>query len=362
MAILEVDRRLFALKIDAVFQTEEIVVKPMHPSQAHLESYIGVTVLGDGKIAPILNIEGIAKAQMTAIHFRTDQEDKKEETFHSQSDGAQRMLLFQSGQQERFAFPLVLIHKMEILSRRQLDFVGNKRFADIDGVTTEIVTMDQAFSVSELDRELTEDIVLLPKHMRKSIGIAVSKICGIVSLIPTFNHRQSLEKGLLGTAVVDGNLTLFPDLYQMIENIDPKVVKGKGRNSTSHSSIKILLAEDNPFFRQLVRTYLRSDNYQITSTTNGQEALDCLATESFDLLLSDLEMPIMTGWELAQKVRSSDQARIRAMPLLALTALNSELDRTKALDAGFEHFLVKLERESFLDSLAAIVSVSCSDK
>jgi two-component system chemotaxis sensor kinase CheA len=135
---------------------------------------------------------------------------------------------------------------------------------------------------------------------------------------------------------------------------------GKGRNE-SHSfagaapdeKIKILLAEDLPFFSRVVKSYLESDGYEVITAENGREALDKLLQIKVDVVISDIEMPIMTGIELVRAIRANDA--LRDLPVIALTSLTGESNIEKGLRAGFDQYEYKLDRIRLLECIRNVL-------
>jgi signal transduction histidine kinase/CheY-like chemotaxis protein len=101
----------------------------------------------------------------------------------------------------------------------------------------------------------------------------------------------------------------------------------------------VLIAEDNEINQQVIRELLESLGLEITLTRNGQEALDALTQKQFDIMLCDMQMPVMSGYEAAEFVRM-DPAYDR-MPIIALTAHAMEGDREKCLQSGMNDYLTK---------------------
>jgi two-component system chemotaxis sensor kinase CheA len=81
-----------------------------------------------------------------------------------------------------------------------------------------------------------------------------------------------------------------------------------------------------------------------------------LTGQQFDLVVSDIEMPEMDGWKLARAVRG--QLGLRDLPLLALTTLNSDQDRQRAFEYGFDGYEIKIDRESFLARVSQLLGDS----
>src|SRR5271155_103926 len=99
---------------------------------------------------------------------------------------------------------------------------------------------------------------------------------------------------------------------------------------------RILFVEDDDMSRDVISTRLLRSGYDVTMVENGQKALDVVATQTFDLIILDMSMPGLTGWETATKLKASPATA--SIPLLALSAHAMSMDRKKALDAGCGDF------------------------
>jgi two-component system, cell cycle response regulator DivK len=102
----------------------------------------------------------------------------------------------------------------------------------------------------------------------------------------------------------------------------------------------ILVVEDNVDNRRiLVYRLRRIGDFRIVEASNGQEALDAVATEQPDLIFMDLKMPVMDGWEATQRIRTAETGR--RVPIIALTAQAMAGDEQKALAAGCDDYVAK---------------------
>ena len=99
---------------------------------------------------------------------------------------------------------------------------------------------------------------------------------------------------------------------------------------------RILFAEDDEMSRDVIATRLQRSGYDVVMVENGQKALDAVAVQSFDLIILDMSMPVLAGWEVAARLKATPATA--AIPILALSALAMNADRKKALDAGCGDF------------------------
>lgn len=99
---------------------------------------------------------------------------------------------------------------------------------------------------------------------------------------------------------------------------------------------KILVADDEQKIREVVRMYLEKEGFTVQEAADGQEALDYLAKEKWDLLVLDLMMPKRDGWEVCREARKKS-----GIPIIMLTAREAEIDRVLGLELGADDYVVK---------------------
>jgi CheY-like chemotaxis protein len=116
-------------------------------------------------------------------------------------------------------------------------------------------------------------------------------------------------------------------------------------------SKRILLVEDDRFLRKAAEVRLRRAGYTVVTAADGEEAIASAATAAPDLVLLDLIMPRMQGFEVLRLLRS--QANMTAVPIIVLTNLSQDADRDRAMQQGANGYLVKANMS--LDALATAV-------
>jgi protein-histidine pros-kinase len=113
----------------------------------------------------------------------------------------------------------------------------------------------------------------------------------------------------------------------------------------STNTYKILIADDNPVNLDLATRLLRKKGHEITSAENGKEAVELFLKDSFDVILMDLEMPVIGGIEAARQIRAKEKALSvetpAYTPIIAMTAHDQETERTACLVVGMDGFISK---------------------
>ncbi|WP_163338618.1 response regulator [Desulfopila sp. IMCC35008] len=122
--------------------------------------------------------------------------------------------------------------------------------------------------------------------------------------------------------------------------------------------LQILLAEDEYINRTLAQTLLERAGWEVTAVENGLEVIDILETKSFDLILMDIQMPELDGFETTRRIRKQEQKTGIHLPIIAMTAYAIKGDRERCLDAGMDGYISKPIRPDLLQ--AEIEGILCS--
>jgi CheY-like chemotaxis protein len=117
------------------------------------------------------------------------------------------------------------------------------------------------------------------------------------------------------------------------------------------SSLRVLLAEDNPVNQRLASRLLEKRGHSVVVAANGLEALEMIEKESFDLVFMDVQMPVMDGFEATAAIRKKEASAGVRLPIVALTAHAMKGDREKCLAAGMDGYLTKPIRPQELDEI-----------
>ncbi len=148
------------------------------------------------------------------------------------------------------------------------------------------------------------------------------------------NIYRVLSHGVVGTDFAEPKRTPMPNIVQ-----PPTASPGGAERSTP--PLQVLVAEDNRFNQLVIQRMLERRGHTVQVVPNGREALAALEQNAFDLLLLDVNMPEMDGFEVIQTVRDREKTSGRHLRVLALTALSGKRDRERCIEAGMDDFLAK---------------------
>jgi len=105
--------------------------------------------------------------------------------------------------------------------------------------------------------------------------------------------------------------------------------------------LNVLLAEDTPANQKLITHILRKRGHNVAVANNGREAVELAAQETFDLILMDVQMPIVDGFQATSEIRASADSRSARLPIIAMTAHAMQGDRERCLAAGMDEYITK---------------------
>ncbi len=217
-AVLKVGATKFGLIIDKIIGSEEIVVKPMHRAVKDLSIYSGATVLGDGKVALILDALGIARH--SAINVNTQSVENVAETSITEDTNRQSLLLFNNSGKEQFAVPMENIKRIEKVDMKSVEHIGNKQFITIDGISTRILRLDDILDLS-FSEESEEMFMLLPKKSQHHYGLLMNRLVDIGEFEVNLDEDTVHKKGVEGSALIQEKMTLMIKPDEIANCVEP---------------------------------------------------------------------------------------------------------------------------------------------
>jgi two-component system chemotaxis sensor kinase CheA len=350
IVVSQVGTYTFGMIVDRVFDTEEIVVKPVAPILRDIPFYSGNTILGDGSVIMILDPNGIATAT-SEITVGSDEGGEAKVTDVSRSEEKSSMLVFRAGSDDLKAVPLALIARLEDIDMATTEKSHDQYVVQYRGNLMPLIPFN---STHEWKREGRQPLLVFTDQER-SMGLVVDEIIDIVEDNLKIEIAAN-ETGVIGTAILDGKATDIVDAGHYLTLAFNDWFSGRDGNSgdTSLRGKRILLVDDSPFFRNLLTPMLSVAGYNVTTVDSAGKALSmCEEGVDFDVIISDIEMPDMNGFEFAEAVR--DASRWANVPMVALSSRTEPSDIERGRSVGFNKYVSKSDRETLIQTLSETI-------
>lgn len=346
IVVAQVGPYTFGIVVDAVYDTEEIVVKPVAPILRDISVYSGNTILGDGSVIMILDPNGIATATGSISATNPGEEGDAAVSSAGRNERT-ALLVFRAGTDEPKAVPLALVARLEEIEAENVEISDNQLVVQYRGQLMPLLPVTDTFERRTEGRQP----VLVFTDRDRSMGLMVDEILDIVEENLNVEIKTDTE-GVIGSAIVDGKATEIIDassyLTRAYQDWFGRTDEGADNGNASG---RVLLVDDSPFFRNLMAPLLRAAGYDVLTAENADDALTMRdAGEIFDVIVSDIEMPGMNGFDLAREIR--EKGAWTKTPIVALSSRTSPADIAAGREVGFVDYVPKQDREALLESLS----------
>src|ERR1044071_1600001 len=248
-----------------------------------------------------------------------------------------------------FVFPSAPVERVVRVATEKIKTVENTETIELDGKTFALVHLGDALELPRQEpAEKLHDgapIVLL-NHDGKRIAFLVDEIINEQEvLVKTLGRQLSRVRNIAGATVL-ANRKLVPilnvaDLMQSAVRMSGHAARGAAavvqKEKTKNKSV--LVVEDSITARTLLKSILEAAGYNVDTAVDGVDGLTRLRISAFDVVVSDVEMPRMNGFDLTAKIRADK--KLSEVPVILVTALQSREDRERGMDVGANAYIVK---------------------
>ncbi len=323
IVIMQVGELRFGLIVDEVFDTEEIVVKPLSKRLGAMSEYSGATILGDGSVIMILDPNGISRSVANverSVNRLLDEQSRAAAAAAKASEHKVSLLLFSAGGAEPRACPLSLVTRLEDLDASTIEMTSRGPVVQYRGRLMPLAPAGGTV------RHEGRQPVLVFSQGSVVVGLAVDAILDIVE--ETLDIQLGGQApGVLGTAVLKGKSTEIVDVGHYLSQAEPAWASAAIEMDPRANRKRVLLIESHPFFRNLLAPMVSAAGYDVTVAEGLEEARARLAAgATFDVVLTDADSPIdnVAG---AQVIPLSSRRDAEAVPKSDRYALLDAIQR-----------------------------------
>ncbi|MDR3375817.1 MAG: chemotaxis protein CheW, partial [Ancalomicrobiaceae bacterium] len=350
IVVMQVGQQTFGVVVDAVFHTEEIVVKPMSTMLRHINMFSGNTILGDGSVIMIVDPNGIATAIGSTASTSVADKHPAEEHERARLQGETiSVLLFRAGTMEPKAVPLSLVTRLEEFSVDKVESSNGRDLVQYRGSLMPLVYFDE-----HLQRKSEGSLPMLVfSDAGRSMGLVVDAIIDIVE--DRLDIQIGSDRlGILGSAIIKGKAAEVVDIGHFLPQAFEDWFHRKEMRVEALTR-SLLFVDDSSFFRNMFGPVLKAAGYQVTLAESAVDAIRLFEEgRKFDVVVSDIEMPEMSGFEFAEILKRSP--RLKHIPVVALSAICTPTSIERGRQAGFNDYVAKFDRQGLIAALKQVTS------
>jgi two-component system chemotaxis sensor kinase CheA len=343
IVVTQVGSQTFGIVVDAVFHTEEIVVKPMSSKLRHIPLFAGNTILGDGSVIMIIEPNGIAQSIGNMVIER-DGAAAEQEADRDDDSGIESMLVFRAGSPQPRAVPLSLVTRLEEIEVGKIESSNGRSLVQYRGQLMPLILVNDDVRIKGTGKQP----LLVFSDEGRSMALVVDEIVDIVE------QRLDIElvsqrPGVLGSALIRGQATEVIDIghYLPLAFDDWQDWRERRVDSARH---RVLLVDDSQFFRNMLAPLLNAAGFSVTSAASADEALTVLRDGGrVDVVVTDIDMPGMDGFELTSAVRRDP--RTTSIPVIGLSSLVSAELVERGRQVGLHDYVAKFDRQGLIAAL-----------
>lgn len=341
----------YGVIVHQLHDSEEIVVKPLGRHLKDCRGYAGATILGDGRVALILDVADLARlAELASISASIREVEASTKAPRIQQD-ARTLLLFRNSSQTRFAVPLELVERIEKIKCRDIEIAGGRRVIKHRNQNMPLFDIGEVAQVDPFE-EKENALVIVFFIAGMDIGLLAIPPIDSIKTDCVIDETTLAQPGIAGSAVIEGQTTLMVDVISIIETVHPewftiekRLQRGSGQSQT------IVLAEDSKFFRNQIKCAIEDAGFNVLEAEDGMAAWDLLdqKADETSLVVTDLDMPNLDGFGFTRKIRADE--RFPDLPVIAVSSLAGKDDIQKAKASGVTEYHIKLDRKKLVDCI-----------
>jgi two-component system chemotaxis sensor kinase CheA len=261
--------------------------------------------------------------------------------------------------ERRFVLPSAQVERALRVAPSAVRTVENRETIELAGQALALVWLAEVLELPSRRHDGEQDFlyIVVVAAAGKRIGFVVDEVIAdqevlVKSLGPQLRRVRNIAGAtVLGAGTVVPILNP-PDLIKAAMRLEPGTPAEPAPVAAAKS---LLVAEDSITARALLKGILEANGYRVATAVDGMEALAALRAGQFDLLVSDVEMPRMDGFELTARIRQ--EPRLKELPVVLVTALDSAEDRSRGIDVGADAYIVKssFDQSNLLEVIGRLV-------
>ena len=263
---------------------------------------------------------------------------------------------------EPYAFPQNRLERLLRIPRDQLKSLEGRQYFTVDGRNVGTVPAQQILELDGPGTETDELSIILLGDESRPLGLVVDRFRGEQDLVvrPLDSRLGRVPHVSAAALLDDGAPILIVDVDDMMRGIDQILTEGKLRRLAKQASVnrnkkQILVVDDSITVREVQRQLLQANGYAVTTAVDGVDGWHAVQTGEFDLVISDIDMPRMNGFDLVRSIKEHE--RLKRIPVIIVSYKDRPEDRMKGLEVGANFYLTKssFHDETLLETVVDLI-------
>jgi two-component system chemotaxis sensor kinase CheA len=247
--------------------------------------------------------------------------------------------------EREFIIPTTNVERVVRVKRDEIKTVENRDTLSLNGITIPLVRLEDILELTGKTGDRPMMTVLILESQGKRIGFIVNEVLNELEvLIKPLSQPLARVRNIAGATILgSGKVAPVLNISDLMKSAakaalhDPKPGKSEAKGKVIRKSV--LVVEDSITSRMLLKNILETAGYLVVTAVDGIDAMTLLKTEKFDVVISDVDMPRMNGFNLTEKIRGDK--KLAELPVVLVTALESREDKERGIDVGANAYIVK---------------------
>lgn len=265
---------------------------------------------------------------------------------------------------EPYAFPLAQIHRTLKLPRHAIEVMEGRQYFTLGNQHIGLIAANQVLSLEGEPPAGDEVCIVVLGERLDRYGLVVDRFIGERGLVVhTLDARLGKVKDINAATILEnGDPCLIIDVDDLLRSIDILIAGGRldkirreGETSKKKASKRILVVDDSITVREVERSMLANRGYDVEVAVDGMDGWNAVRTGEYDLVISDIDMPRMNGFEFVGLIKNDPH--LKSLPVMIVSYKDREEDRRRGLEVGADYYLTKgsFHDETLLDAVADLI-------
>ena len=220
IAVVSTGSCKYGLVVDDLLDSEEIVVKPLGRHLKNCELYAGATIMGNGRVALILDISNLARsAELDSVQSEKAGHNNRNSR-NSRSSDKTVMLTFQGAENEYFGVPLHLVERIEKFSASEIEDVGSKKIIQYRGGALPLYEIGRVADAAPLPEQDRQEVIVFNVKNRE-IGLMVTPPVNTIEVVLNVDVDTFRQPGIRGSMILEGKTVLLIDIMEFGRHVNP---------------------------------------------------------------------------------------------------------------------------------------------